>query len=201
MRRGNGKGFDASFADGEVAEDLLEFLMRQPDGRHRIEVKRDMFFSRTGNFAFEIEDHGRESGLLTTDADVWLHYGSGDKHDAIDRETGARRPVWGLWYDADQLRARLFTLWRSDKAELKMIGDDKAALNIIVKATHLISSSLFVSVEQGPTSTFWKDQIRYLIRWWHAANPTWVAPTRASRFSMPEPTTTQVGPRRIYKER
>ena len=47
-----------------------------PEKNDRIEVKYDKMSIQTGNYAIEIEYGGKDSGLMTTEADYWIIFDS-----------------------------------------------------------------------------------------------------------------------------
>lgn len=71
--------FDFDLSDGRFAEDLLIALFSNERGR--VEVKRDLRVSDTGNVAIEYRSRKKKSGIATTTAVWWAlvldgpHYG------------------------------------------------------------------------------------------------------------------------------
>ncbi len=61
--------FDLDLADGHYAEDLLTALFSNERGK--VEVKRDLMVSDTGNVAIEYQSRGNKSGIATTKAVWW----------------------------------------------------------------------------------------------------------------------------------
>lgn len=61
------RGFDVDLRDGQVSEAACAQVLL----RARVEVKRDEAARRTGNVFIEYAQHGRPSGLATTEAEWW----------------------------------------------------------------------------------------------------------------------------------
>jgi hypothetical protein len=66
----NDKRFDLDLAYGQVFEQKVAEIL----GQSKIEVKTEKDkWKTTGNIVIEYESRGKPSGIITTDADYWLH--------------------------------------------------------------------------------------------------------------------------------
>lgn len=66
----NDKRFDLDLAYGQVFEKKVADIL----GNSKIEVKTEKDkWKQTGNIVIEYESRGKPSGIITTDADYWLH--------------------------------------------------------------------------------------------------------------------------------
>ncbi len=59
--------FRSDLEYGEEGENILNGVLRN----QKIEVKRDRIAHRTGNFYFEYQSRGKDSGFKTTTAGIW----------------------------------------------------------------------------------------------------------------------------------
>ena len=70
MKFNNDKRFDLDLAYGQVFEKKVADIL----GNSKIEVKTEKDkWKTTGNIVIEYESRGKPSGIITTDADYWLH--------------------------------------------------------------------------------------------------------------------------------
>jgi hypothetical protein len=70
MRFNNDKRFDLDLAYGKVFEQKVAEIL----GQSKIEVKTEKDkWKTTGNIVIEYESRNKPSGIVTTDADYWLH--------------------------------------------------------------------------------------------------------------------------------
>jgi hypothetical protein len=66
----NDKRFDLDLAYGQVFEQKVAEIL----GQSKIEVKTEKDkWKSTGNIVIEYESRNKPSGIITTDADYWLH--------------------------------------------------------------------------------------------------------------------------------
>jgi hypothetical protein len=66
----NDKRFDLDLAYGQVFEQKVSEIL----GQSKIEVKTEKDkWKTTGNIVIEYESRGKPSGIITTEADYWLH--------------------------------------------------------------------------------------------------------------------------------
>lgn len=66
----NDKRFDLDLAYGQV----FEYKVSEIIGQSKIEVKTEKDkWKTTGNIVIEYESRGKPSGIITTEADYWLH--------------------------------------------------------------------------------------------------------------------------------
>lgn len=66
----NDKRFDLDLAYGQVFEQKVAEIL----GQSKIEVKTEKDkWKTTGNIVIEYESRNKPSGIITTDADYWLH--------------------------------------------------------------------------------------------------------------------------------
>lgn len=66
----NDKRFDLDLAYGQVFEKKVADIL----GNSKIEVKTEKDkWKQTGNIVIEYESRNKPSGIITTDADYWLH--------------------------------------------------------------------------------------------------------------------------------
>jgi hypothetical protein len=66
----NDKRFDLDLAYGQVFEQKVAEIL----GQSKIEVKTEKDkWKTTGNIVIEYESRGKPSGIITTEADYWLH--------------------------------------------------------------------------------------------------------------------------------
>lgn len=66
----NDKRFDLDLAYGQV----FEYKVSEILGQSKIEVKTEKDkWKTTGNIVIEYESRGKPSGIITTEADYWLH--------------------------------------------------------------------------------------------------------------------------------
>lgn len=66
----NDKRFDLDLAYGQVFEKKVADIL----GNSKIEVKTEKDkWKTTGNIVIEYESRGKPSGIVTTEADYWLH--------------------------------------------------------------------------------------------------------------------------------
>lgn len=66
----NDKRFDLDLAYGQVFEQKVAEIL----GQSKIEVKTEKDkWKTTGNIVIEHESRGKPSGIITTEADYWLH--------------------------------------------------------------------------------------------------------------------------------
>ena len=66
----NDKRFDLDLAYGQVFEQKVSEIL----GQSKIEVKTEKDkWKTTGNIVIEHESRGKPSGIITTEADYWLH--------------------------------------------------------------------------------------------------------------------------------
>ena len=66
----NDKRFDLDLAYGKVFEQKVAEIL----GQSKIEVKTEKDkWKTTGNIVIEYESRNKPSGIITTDADYWLH--------------------------------------------------------------------------------------------------------------------------------
>jgi hypothetical protein len=66
----NDKRFDLDLAYGQVFEQKVAEIL----GQSKIEVKTEKDkWKSTGNIVIEYESRGKPSGIITTEADYWLH--------------------------------------------------------------------------------------------------------------------------------
>lgn len=66
----NDKRFDLDLAYGQVFEKKVAEIL----GQSKIEVKTEKDkWKTTGNIVIEYESRNKPSGIITTDADYWLH--------------------------------------------------------------------------------------------------------------------------------
>jgi hypothetical protein len=71
--------FAIDLPQGEEAESTIAFLLHMQNG-DLIEVKRDMWVSKTGNVAIEYEYKGKPSGIAATRALWWAILLNGDAY-------------------------------------------------------------------------------------------------------------------------
>lgn len=90
----------------------------------KVEVKSDRLAEKTGNIYIEYESRGKPSGIMTTEADVWVYkFGEGK----------------ALIYELDILRRRLNKLVAENKARVGVKGgDNNTSLGILVKTKDLL---------------------------------------------------------------
>jgi hypothetical protein len=70
MKFNNDKRFDLDLAYGQVFEQKVAEIL----GQSKIEVKTEKDkWKTTGNIVIEYESRGKPSGIITTEADYWLH--------------------------------------------------------------------------------------------------------------------------------
>lgn len=70
MKFNNDKRFDLDLAYGKVFEQKVAEIL----GQSKIEVKTEKDkWKTTGNIVIEYESRNKPSGIVTTDADYWLH--------------------------------------------------------------------------------------------------------------------------------
>ena len=70
MLMNNDKRFDLDLAYGQVFEQKVAEIL----GQSKIEVKTEKDkWKTTGNIVIEYESRGKPSGIITTEADYWLH--------------------------------------------------------------------------------------------------------------------------------
>jgi hypothetical protein len=70
MMFNNDKRFDLDLAYGQVFEQKVAEIL----GQSKIEVKTEKDkWKTTGNIVIEYESRGKPSGIITTEADYWLH--------------------------------------------------------------------------------------------------------------------------------
>lgn len=70
MKFNNDKRFDLDLAYGQVFEKKVADIL----GNSKIEVKTEKDkWKQTGNIVIEYESRGKPSGIITTEADYWLH--------------------------------------------------------------------------------------------------------------------------------
>jgi hypothetical protein len=70
MKFNNDKRFDLDLAYGQVFERKVAEIL----GQSKIEVKTEKDkWKTTGNIVIEYESRNKPSGIITTDADYWLH--------------------------------------------------------------------------------------------------------------------------------
>ena len=70
MLMNNDKRFDLDLAYGQVFEQKVAEIL----GQSKIEVKTEKDkWKTTGNIVIEHESRGKPSGIITTEADYWLH--------------------------------------------------------------------------------------------------------------------------------
>ena len=70
MLMNNDKRFDLDLAYGKVFEQKVAEIL----GQSKIEVKTEKDkWKTTGNIVIEYESRNKPSGIVTTDADYWLH--------------------------------------------------------------------------------------------------------------------------------
>jgi len=70
MKFNNDKRFDLDLAYGQVFEQKVSEIL----GQSKIEVKTEKDkWKTTGNIVIEHESRGKPSGIITTEADYWLH--------------------------------------------------------------------------------------------------------------------------------
>ncbi len=70
MKFNNDKRFDLDLAYGQVFEKKVADIL----GNSKIEVKTEKDkWKQTGNIVIEYESRGRPSGIITTEADFWIH--------------------------------------------------------------------------------------------------------------------------------
>ena len=70
MLMNNDKRFDLDLAYGKVFEQKVAEIL----GQSKIEVKTEKDkWKTTGNIVIEYESRNKPSGIITTDADYWLH--------------------------------------------------------------------------------------------------------------------------------
>lgn len=70
MKFNNDKRFDLDLAYGQVFEQKVAEIL----GQSKIEVKTEKDkWKTTGNIVIEYESRNKPSGIITTDADYWLH--------------------------------------------------------------------------------------------------------------------------------
>ena len=70
IKMNNDKRFDLDLAYGQVFEKKVADLL----GKSKIEVKTEKDkWKSTGNIVIEYESRGKPSGIITTEADYWLH--------------------------------------------------------------------------------------------------------------------------------
>ena len=67
----NDNKFDLDLQFGQIIESRLQKILASK-GKIEIKTERDVW-KRTGNFVIEIECRGKPSGLMTTQADWWIH--------------------------------------------------------------------------------------------------------------------------------
>jgi hypothetical protein len=66
----NDKRFDLDLAYGQVFEQKVAEIL----GQSKIEIKTEKDkWKTTGNIVIEHESRGKPSGIITTEADYWLH--------------------------------------------------------------------------------------------------------------------------------
>lgn len=61
------KRFDIALQEGEIKEKELADILTNK----KIEVKFDKKFKETGNIAIEFRSRGKDSGIITSEADYW----------------------------------------------------------------------------------------------------------------------------------
>ena len=70
MLMNNDKRFDLDLAYGQVFENKVAEILQNS----KIEVKTEKDkWKTTGNIVIEYESRGKPSGIITTEADYWLH--------------------------------------------------------------------------------------------------------------------------------
>jgi hypothetical protein len=70
MKFNNDKRFDLDLAYGQVFEKKVADIL----GNSKIEVKTEKDkWKQTGNIVIEYESRGKPSGIITTEADYWIH--------------------------------------------------------------------------------------------------------------------------------
>lgn len=70
MKFNNDKRFDLDLAYGQVFEKKVADIL----GNSKIEVKTEKDkWKQTGNIVIEYESRGKPSGIITTEADFWIH--------------------------------------------------------------------------------------------------------------------------------
>ena len=70
MKFNNDKRFDLDLAYGQVFEKKVADIL----GNSKIEVKTEKDkWKTTGNIVIEYESRGKPSGIITTEADFWIH--------------------------------------------------------------------------------------------------------------------------------
>lgn len=70
MKFNNDKRFDLDLAYGQVFEKKVADIL----GNSKIEVKTEKDkWKTTGNIVIEHESRGKPSGIITTEADYWIH--------------------------------------------------------------------------------------------------------------------------------
>lgn len=70
--------FDLDLRKGEIGEKLLASVL---GGDTTIEVKRDFIVSTTGNIAIEYKSRGKDSGIITSEAEWWAFVLSGPHYE------------------------------------------------------------------------------------------------------------------------
>lgn len=132
-RNNNGSKFDRDYKRGEIGEKLLESILIGPaENITTIEVKTDYWQKDSGNVAIEVECRGKPSGLMISKAIWYAFYLEGrDRIILIKRKELLR-----------------FLNNNIKRYEVRMLGDDKAAKNILVPAEDLVSLYLETYVEK-----------------------------------------------------
>lgn len=70
MKFNNDKRFDLDLAYGQVFEKKVADIL----GNSKIEVKTEKDkWKQTGNIVIEYESRGKPSGIITTEAEYWIH--------------------------------------------------------------------------------------------------------------------------------
>ena len=110
------KKFDIDLDFGKVTEKKLEEAF---EGKSKLEVKTERWegkptqWKSTKNIAIEIRDRGKDSGLSTTEAELWIHM--------LDDGGG------GFIFETEHLKNIIRKKKKEGSLVLKMIGDDNAA--------------------------------------------------------------------------
>jgi hypothetical protein len=78
----NDNRFDLDLDFGQTIESRLQKILASK-GKIEIKTERDVW-KRTGNFVIETECRGKPSGLMTTQADWWIHAFYNSDQDEIE---------------------------------------------------------------------------------------------------------------------
>jgi len=126
--------WEKSLLKGKLGEDFTRELIEDPV---KVEIKTEIAESleqakkwpKTGNIAIEIRDHGKPSGISTTESEVWIHYLS--LKGVI---------MGGFIFKVDLLRDKIKKLHKSGNLKMVMGGDDNAVQMALLPIKYLFVS-------------------------------------------------------------